>query len=479
MSGTLIETAVFNDIRREVLISWPTGADVDLEEAFCYHRNLPQGKSFAAVLDNAVMEKRVLLQPRAGVALLEKQTELLQTLQEKCDLLPATIDSYTRQNRYKNAEEGITRSRNTGRSELNGFPAVNYGVANCRTLTESVDKPVEVRHGTPDARLLAEITLASGFTSFEGGGISYNIPYTKKISLEESIRNWSYVDRLVGLYEEQGIRINREPFGPLTGTLVPPFISHAVAVLEGLLALEQGVRSITLGYGQGGCLVQDLAAMLSLKKIANRYFRSAGFRDYQLTDVFHQWMGGFPEDRAKAFGVISWGSVVPALAKTTKVIVKTPAEATGVPTAMDNVQGLEATRQVVDMLAEQTAPLTRELEQEEDLIQRETDRVLSAALELGKGRAAAGAVEAFRHGILDVPFSPSICNNGCLIPARDNDGAIRVLEWGNVPADRECADFHAEKIAERAAHENRKPSFDMVTDDIYAISKGRLVGRPK
>ena len=33
--------------------------------------------------------------------------------------------------------------------------------------------PSQVRHGTPDARLLTEITYAGGFTSYEGGGISY------------------------------------------------------------------------------------------------------------------------------------------------------------------------------------------------------------------------------------------------------------------------------------------------------------------
>lgn len=92
--------------------------------------------------------------------------------------------------------------------------------------------------------------MASGFTSYEGGGISYNIPYAKRVTTEKSIRDWQYCDRLMGLYEEHGIRINREPFGPLTGTLIPPFMSHAVAIIEGLLALEQGVKSITVGYGR-------------------------------------------------------------------------------------------------------------------------------------------------------------------------------------------------------------------------------------
>ena len=43
--------------------------------------------------------------------------------------------------------------------------------------------------------------------------------------METTIANWQYVDRLTGLYEEMGVSINREPYGPLTGTLVPPCIS--------------------------------------------------------------------------------------------------------------------------------------------------------------------------------------------------------------------------------------------------------------
>lgn len=62
---------------------------------------------------------------------------------------------------------------------LNGFPAVNHGVSGCRRVVESVNVPVQVRHGTPDARLLTEIAYAGGFTSYEGGGISYNLPYCK------------------------------------------------------------------------------------------------------------------------------------------------------------------------------------------------------------------------------------------------------------------------------------------------------------
>ena len=186
-----------------------------------------------------------------------------------------------------------------GRSLLNGFPAVNHGVQNCRRLVESLSVPVQVRHGTPDARLLAEITLAAGFTAYEGGGLSYNIPYAKRVPLEKSIRDWQYVDRLVGYYQEQGVTINREPFGPLTGTLVSPCISHSVAVIEAVLAAKQGVKNITIGYGQCGNITQDVAALQTLPVLAEEYLQAETIDDVEITTVFHQWMGGFLQMKRK------------------------------------------------------------------------------------------------------------------------------------------------------------------------------------
>lgn len=467
--------------RQEVLSSWPTGQGVDLEEAIAYQKGLPISKVMARKLAQGLREGITFVQPRAGVALLHEHIELLRYLQDEggADFLPTTIDSYTRQNRYKEAETGIEESRAAGRSMLNGFPAVNYGVEACRKVVEAVSVPVQVRHGTPDARLLAEITLAGGFTDFEGGGISYNIPYSKDMPLEKTIRYWQYVDRLVGYYEEQGISINREPFGPLTGTLVPPSISHAVAIIEALLAAEQGVMNLTLGYGQCGNLYQDVAAIRTLAELAQEYLTRFGYNGRQITTVFHQWMGGFPQDESKAFGVISWGAVTAAMAKATKVIVKTPHEAMGIPTREANAAGIKTTKQVLNMLKDQSLPVTSELELEMEMIRRETRAILDKTLELGEGDWAVGAVRAFKAGVIDVPFAPSRHNLGKILPARDNQGAVRFLDFGQLPFDAEIRAFHQEKIAERGRKENRQPSFQMVIDDIYAIGKGMLVGRPR
>ena len=470
----------FNALRQEVLTQWPTGKEVDLEEAVKYHKAMPECRNFSKKLIEAKKERRTLVQPRAGVPVIEEHIKLMQFLEEKgeADLLPSTIDSYTRQNRYEEAENGINESIRLERAMLNGFPAVNHGVMNCRRVIESVNVPMQVRHGTPDARLLTEITLAGGFTSYEGGGISYNLPYCKNIPMERTIRDWQYVDRLTGLYEEMGVSINREPYGPLTGTLVPPCISHAVAIIEALLAAEQGVKNITVGYGQCGNLVQDVAAIRTLEELTDEYLHKYGYDDVCVTTVLHQWMGGFPADEAKAFGVISYGSTIAALAKATKVIVKTPHEAVGIPTMEANAEGLRCTKQVVNMLADQELR-ANSLEEEKEIIRRETRAIVDKCFELGKGDIAVGTCRGVEAGVLDVPFAPCRINAGKMLPCRDNDGAVRILNAGNLPFDKSLLDFHKAKIDERAKAEKRDASFQMVIDDVYAIGKGRLVGRPK
>ncbi len=470
----------FNSIRTEVLQQWQTGAEVDFDEAVEFHKKLPKSKDFSLKLKKAKEENITLTQPRAGVALIPEHIELLSFLEKEgeADLLPTTIDSYTRQNRYKEAETGIQESIKQQKSMLNGFPAVNHGIYGCRQIINELNVPVQMRHGTPDARLLTEIAIAGGFTSYEGGGISYNIPYAKNVSLEKTIFDWQYCDRLVGKYEEMGVSVNREPFGPLTGTLVPPSISHSVAIIESLLAAEQGVKNITVGYGQCGNLEQDVAAIRTLGKLTEEYLEKFGYKDVVVTTVLHQWMGGFPQDEAKAFSVISWGSVVAALSKATKVIVKTPHEAMGIPTKEANAAGLKCTKQLISMLSDQQLDNSEQINLEKQMIEAETKCIIDKCLELGEGDIAQGAIRAFKAGVIDIPFAPSRYNAGKMLPARDNNGAIRIFNAGAIPLTKELIEFNTAKISERSTVEKRQPSFQMVIDDVYSISKGKLVGRP-
>lgn len=80
---------------------------------------------------------------------MQEHIDLLTYLQDKggADLLPTTIDSYTRQNRYKEAEVGIQESVRECKSMLNGLPVVNHGVDACRSIINELDTPVQIRHG--------------------------------------------------------------------------------------------------------------------------------------------------------------------------------------------------------------------------------------------------------------------------------------------------------------------------------------------
>ncbi len=471
----------FLEIRKEVLKQWSTGDSelLDLDSAIERVKKIPEHKNFAKKLKFAAKNGRTLVQPRAGVALLSEHVKLLRYLEKHggADLLPSTVDSYTRQNRYEEAEAGIRESREAGRSLLNGFPVVNHGVEGCKTVLDSVNSPLQARHGTPDARLLSEIIHAAGWTSNEGGGISYNIPYAKNVSLEDTITYWQYCDRLVGIYEENGVEINREPFGPLTGTLCPPFISNTIAIIEALLAAEQGVKNITVGYGQGGNIRQDVAALTALKEQCIEYLRKFGYNDVFVTTVFHQWMGGFPADESAALGLISMASTVASLAKADKMITKTPHESMGIPTMEANAQGLRASKIVTQLLQEQRYAEAPVIEEERNLIKKEVDCLINAVLEVGNGDLAQGTVEAFKLGILDIPFAPSQLNAGKILPARDNDGKIRVLEFGNVAVSEEIKEFHRMRLQERADYEGREVCFQMTVDDIYAVGNGNLIGR--
>lgn len=470
----------FTKIRDEVLKTWITGEQArDLTKNIDYARKIPKSKNFALNLAKAKKENRVLTQPRAGVALIEKHIKLLNYLNEEgeADLLPSTIDSYTRQNRYESCDFGIKESRRLGRSMLNGFPIVNHGVVGGRIVQESVKVPIQARHGTPDARLLSEIIHASGWTSNEGGGISYNIPYSKNVPLEKTIKDWQYCDRLAAIYQENGVPINREPFGPLTGTLVPPSMSNSIAIIEALLAAEQGVKHITVGYGQGGNQIQDIAAIKALEHQTEYYLNKFGYKDCFITTVFHQWMGGFPNDEAKAFGTIANASVTAALAKVTKVIVKTPHEAYGIPTMEANAAGLKCTKMVLNLMSDQKAYMSQKLREQIEIIKEETDCILKAVFEFGKGDIAVGVIEGFKRGILDIPFAPSIYNANKILPARDNYGAIRYLEHGNVPLSKDLVKYNQTVLEKRAKKQHREVDFQMTVSDIFAVSDGRLVGK--
>ena len=77
-----ISDGEFARVREEVLMQWPTGKDVNLEEAVAYHKAMPQYRKFGDKLLAAKRDGRTLVQPRAGVPVVEEHIKLMQYLEE-------------------------------------------------------------------------------------------------------------------------------------------------------------------------------------------------------------------------------------------------------------------------------------------------------------------------------------------------------------------------------------------------------------
>ena len=161
----LTDEEFFNE-RKEVLAMWPTGKDVDLDEAIAYHKSMPRNKNFVSEAEDARKEARYPLVSDMGYTTIEQEIELLRYIQNEGhpDFLGHHVDSLTRNLRFQEAEKQVRKAEATGENLLNGFPVVIHGVQGNRKLTEAVDLPVRLRFVSPTGRLTTEIALAGGNT---------------------------------------------------------------------------------------------------------------------------------------------------------------------------------------------------------------------------------------------------------------------------------------------------------------------------
>jgi methylaspartate mutase epsilon subunit len=381
---------------------------------------------------------RPYLQPRGGYPSLAKQHALTQALAEAgADFIPLTIDSHTRHNDYPAAARLLALGIEEDRDLLNGFPLVSHGHLATRQLYRQIDRPVSLRHGTPDARLLVELALAAGITEIEGGGLSYTLPYSDRYPLDRALGHWQYVDRLCAIAGPAELPIHRESFGPLTATLVPPVITIAVQLCELLLAAEQGVRSFAVGFGQTGSLEQDLALARVLRASGSQLLSRFGFADVELRLVYHQWMGAFPAEPALAWQLIAVSALISRLAGVDKVVLKTPDEATGLPTVASNAAAVRAVRYVLDMFPRADALTSEIVDEEADLLASEVNHVLDHLLDHPAPTFLQSVYRSVLAGAIDVPFSPHRDNRAALVPDRAPARQIRILHPGAVPISEE------------------------------------------
>lgn len=476
LSDEKLLSEMFLSVRKEVLTHWKTGREAsDLEGNADFLSRQP---SFPYIQKQVNQNKiPILVQPRSGVASIQYQIKYFQAFKHVgVKVLSYQVDSLTRNNNYMQAEEAIRESRLVGRSTINGFPVVNHGVSELRRIISNIKTPLQVRHSTRDPRLLAEISYAGGVTAFEGGAICYNIPYYKNYPLPESIPIWNYVDRLTGAYYDQfGIVIDREFFGTLTATLIPPSLAIITNLLEAILSVQQGVKCVTLGYAEQGNRIQDIAAIRAMREIASTTIQNMGYKDIQINTAFYQYMAAFPQIPEYAEQLIYNSAITAVLSGATRLLTKTPVEAYKIPSMTDNVHGLNLNFQGISDADQHTINET-EIDNEICLIKKEVDQIFTSVLLAGKGSISRGIVAAFQKGFIDIPFAPSLYNQGEVITARDSDGMVRFLKFGNLQFSREICQYHEYKMQERLRDESimsLQQGYILVEKDVLRIARGQ------
>jgi len=406
-------------------------------------------------------KSKMLVQPRGGFPTYKQQYALYESFVDaNVDVLPLTIDSNTRLNDYATAKKMLRLSEENDMDMLNGYPLVTHGYRTTRKMITHFNKPVSLRHGTPDARLLIETAIASGVFEIEGGPITYLLPYSKNFPLDKALLYWKYVERVCATYSQLNMPINRESFGPLTATLVPPAITIVIQLLEMLLSLEEGVESFSVSFAQQGSMNQDIVTGAVLRKLAKHYAAEIDCADAAIQLVYHQWMGAFPSKQDFAEQLINLSTVIASMVGADKIITKTREEATGIPTREANAKTVADTQYCLGIL---NGLPTIVDQQEEEILTLEVQAIIEAVFNDPADTLWRKVFNSIKNGIIDVPFSPHIINQNAMITIRDANKNIRIIERGNVPIPDRSYDY------ERAQCDLCKDTTSIVHDIIRDI----------
>ena len=477
-----IDEDQFLKMRQDALSQWPTGKEVNLEEAIQYQKGLPESKSFLKVVQKLRKEGKTVVFPRGGTPILEDEIKLCKTLYESgVPLIPVTSDSYTRLFQLKKVQEGLEESIRLGKPMLNGYPIINHGVKNTRKVVESCPGAFNPRLSRLSQPLGAEIAFASGMTAISSSPSFLFSNYEKNARLEDNIRSSQYVFRLMGYYAERGPIFSFDNHGMQPCGVFPYSVNIATAIADALIAAEQGVKSIIPMVNFEGHMAQDIAWIKAARKLMREYLDKFGYKDVLIPGSFGCQIPLFPspQNMGEAFGALGYTAVVAALAQVETVFVRTIDEAAGVPTAEAHALSYRAANWILEIVRSQKIEIDmKEIETEEKLTEMEVRAILDKVLEMGNGDIVLGCIKGVEAGILDSPFCPNVNVQDKVLGVRDVKGACRYVEFGNLPLPKEVKEFHREKIREREKAEGRKMDYMVAVEDLWAFSKGKMLGQP-
>jgi methylaspartate mutase epsilon subunit len=472
----------FLKMREPVLALWPTGREVDLDEAIEYQKKLPDSKNWHKVATKLREEGRTAIFPRAGTGLLEDQISLSKKLVESgVPFIPVTTDSYTRQLDFEKVDNILAEMRKSGRNLLNGYPIINYGVKQTRRIIESVDRGAfNPRLSLKSYPLATEISFAAGMTGIAASSFISWAAYEKDATLEQSMRTNQYVHRLIGYYADRGVIISTDNHGWILTGLQPMTVNLATTIVDAIMVAEQGGKSITSVVHLMGNMAQDLAWLRVTPKLMREYLDRLGYRDVGIAGVFAQHTPLFPmpQGMGGAFAFPNYTAVVAALGKAEAVSVRTIDEALGIPTEESHALSYESTNWLLNVIRGQKFEFSsKEVDEEAMIAEKEIRAIMDKLLEVGDGDIAVGCLKGVEEGFIDSCFSPNKQVRDKVVGIKDGRGAIRYLDFGNLPFPEEVKKFHREKVAERERAEGRKMDYDAIVQDFWAFSKGQLTGK--
>ena len=463
--------------RREELDKWPTGKEVDFDEAVAYQKSLPDSKIWWKVMAKLREEGRMSVFPRAGTPVLENMIELCQSLRESgVVLIPVTTDSYTRAGQYEKVEDILKECYRTGQPLLNGFPIINYGVEKTRKLVESVDAAFSPRAAGGEIAIAAGMTTAEAGIGFLGFG-----SYSKNLSIQELVERSQNGMRTLGWYADRGVILCQDLHGWLPSAPFPLSVNIVCQIIEAVTAAEQGQKALYPLVHCMGNIAQDLAWIRLAPKLIREYLDKFGYKDTMITGTCPAQTPLFPVamDLGGAFAYLTYVSMVGALSKSNAVDLRSIDEGAGVPTRETHTMSYRAAKWIFDVVREQKIEFdVKESALEEKVTETEVRAILERVLDLGDGDIVDGTIRAVESGVLDSPWSPNVTIKDNVLGVRDAKGACRYLEFGNLPIPEDIKEFHREKVAEREKLEGKKADYHTAVRDLWSLSKGKIVGLP-
>jgi len=159
------------------------------------------------------------------------------------------------------------------------------------------------------------------------------------------------------------------------------------------------------------------------------------------------------------------------LGGSTALVLKCQDEAFATPTKEGMCATVRMARHVERLLGDLRLPISKEVLEEEKILELEVRAMMEKCLEAGDGDIALGICLGADAGWVSTMISPWKYNKGNVLLMRDSENAMRYFDIGDMPLPKEVKEYHLEKLKSREKKEGRPLDFDMVVDDLMYASR--------